>query len=61
MAALGWLVSLAGRAAEPARDDVVAGFRAAAEKPADAHAIWNWFYLCAMRMTMPVLSRPAGS
>ena len=51
MAALGWLVSLAGTEQPSRADDVVAGFRAGADKlPADAHAIWNWFYLCAMQL-----------
>ncbi len=50
MAALGWLVSLAGKEQPSRQDDVIAGFRAAALKtPTDLHAIWNWFYMCAVR------------
>jgi len=50
MAALGWLVTLAQRQGPARADELVARFRKAAEKtPADPRAIWDWFYLCAMR------------
>ncbi len=50
MAALGWTVSLAGREQPSRQDEVMAGIRSSALKtPSDLDAIWNWFYLCAMR------------
>ena len=51
MAALGWLVSLAERqGAEQGQGARSPRIRKAAEKkPADLQALWDWFYLCAMR------------
>ncbi len=49
MAAIGWLVSLAGREQPGGQDEFIAGVRAASLKtPGDHRAIWNWFYLCNM-------------
>lgn len=50
MAALGWLVSLAEKKGPSGSKDVIAAFRKTATRtPADAHALWDWFYLCEMR------------
>ena len=50
MAALGWLVALAGQEQPGRQDEVIASIRAAAFKtPSNLRAIWNWFYLCAVR------------
>ena len=62
MAALGWLVSLAGKEQPSRQDEVIAGFRAAALKtPGDLRAIWNWFYLCIMREDHAGHSRPPAN
>ncbi len=50
MAALGWLVSLAGQEQPGRQNEVIAGIRAAAFKtPNNLRAVWNLFYLCAVR------------
>ncbi|MHB1556493.1 MAG: DUF1583 domain-containing protein [Isosphaeraceae bacterium] len=50
MAALGWLVSLAEKKGPSGSKQVIAAFRkAAGHNPPDAQALWDWFYLCAMR------------
>ena len=50
MAGLGWVVSLAGSEQPSRQNEFIASFQAAAFKtPADLHALWNWFYLCASR------------
>jgi tetratricopeptide (TPR) repeat protein len=50
MAALGWLVNLAQKQGPAQADELLARVRKAVEKtPADPRAIWDWFYLCALR------------
>ena len=50
MASLCWILSLSERTSKAASDEILAGFRNAAEKsPADPRAIWDWFYLCLLR------------
>ncbi len=50
MAALGWLLGLAERKGPDKAKELIESFRKAAEKkPADVHALWDWFYLCQMR------------
>ena len=51
MAAMGWLVGLAQKQGTPQVDEVVASFRKPAEKrPADLRALWDWLYLCSVRL-----------
>ena len=51
MAALGWLVNLAQKRGTQPLDELVASIRKPAEKrPADLRAMWDWFYLCSVRL-----------
>ncbi len=51
MAALGWLMSLAEKQGAGQSEAVIAAFRQAAGKsPADLRSLWDWFYLCAVRL-----------
>ena len=51
MAALAWLMSLAENQGAGKSEAVIAAFRKAAGKsPADLRSLWDWFYLCAVRL-----------
>ncbi len=50
MASIGWLLSLAQKKSAKEAEETVTGFKKASEKsPADARAIWDWFYLCELK------------
>jgi tetratricopeptide (TPR) repeat protein len=50
MAALGWVVNLARKQGSDAEAKVLDGLRAAKDKvPRDLRALWDWYYICAMR------------
>ena len=54
MAALGWLLNQALKEGPAKSDELIARIRKASEKtPADARALWDWFYLCMMRNDNP--------
>ena len=54
MAALGWMLNQAEREGPSKREELIARIRRASEKtPADARALWDWFYLCLMRNDNP--------
>ncbi len=51
LAALGWLASLAQKQGTPKLEELVASVRKPAEqRPADLRALWDWLYLCAIRL-----------
>jgi tetratricopeptide (TPR) repeat protein len=54
IAAMGWLVNLAQKQGSQHVDELVASIRRPAEnKPADLRALWDWLYLCAVRLDNP--------
>ena len=61
MAAWGWLLSFEQQRRATTASPMAAIRHAAEKEPADAHALWDWFYLCQMRSTTwPCSRRPAS-